>query len=62
LNDHPKIQAIDISDVVFLIRIGKLFKSLNPTSTLACVIICRHISERAKILAEKCKMKIIKAA
>jgi hypothetical protein len=53
--------SIDISDVVFLIRIGKLYKSLNPSSALACVLICRYISPRAKILADKCKMKTILA-
>lgn len=53
------VQAIDLSDVVFLIKIGKLFKQVNPQSALACVVICRFISPRAKLLADKCKMKTI---
>jgi len=52
-------ESVDIADVVFLIRIGRLYKSINPQSSLACVIISRDISARAKSIADRCKMKCI---
>lgn len=61
LTDIARSQSLDMPDVVFLIRIGKLYKSVNPSSALACVLICRYISPRAKALADKCKMKTILA-
>jgi hypothetical protein len=42
----PCVQSVDIADVVFLVRIGKLYKSINPASSLACVIVARDIAPR----------------
>jgi len=52
-------ESVDIADVVFLIRIGRLYKSINPQSALACIIIARTITDRAKGIADRCKMKTI---
>eukprot|EP00029_Vermamoeba_vermiformis_P009775 TRINITY_DN4995_c0_g1_i1.p1 TRINITY_DN4995_c0_g1~~TRINITY_DN4995_c0_g1_i1.p1 ORF type:complete len:279 (+),score=24.48 TRINITY_DN4995_c0_g1_i1:33-839(+) len=53
--------SVDIGDVVTLIRIGKLYKTVNPTHSLACVVIAKTISEKAQKIATRANIRIINA-
>lgn len=52
-------ETIDIADVVLLIRIGKLYRNVNPNITLSCVIITRHITPKARKICELSKIKVL---
>jgi hypothetical protein len=47
--------------VVSLIRIGKLYKTTNPTHGLACVIVTKGITEKAQKIATRANIRIITA-
>jgi len=50
---------VDIANVVILLRIGQMYKKLNPKGTLACLIFTRKITAQASKLAAKCKIKVV---
>jgi hypothetical protein len=50
---------VDIANVVILLRIGQMYKKLNPKGTLACLIFTRKISPQASKIAAKCKIKVV---
>lgn len=50
---------VDIANVVILLRIGQMYKKLNPKGTLACLIFTRKITPQASKIAAKCKIKVV---
>lgn len=50
---------VDIANVVILLRIGQMYKKLNPTGSLACLIFTRKITPQASKIATKCKIKVV---
>jgi len=50
---------VDIANVVILLRIGQMYKKLNPKGTLACLIFTRKITPQASKIATKCKIKVV---
>jgi hypothetical protein len=50
---------VDIASVVILLRIGQMYKKLNPKGTLACIIFTRKITPQASKIAAKCKIRVV---
>lgn len=50
---------VDIANVVVLLRIGQMYKKLNPKGTLACLIFTRKITPQASKIAAKCKIRVV---
>lgn len=49
---------VDVANVVILLRIGQMYKSLNKGS-LACIIFTRKITPQAVKIASKCKIRVV---
>ena len=52
--------VVGVNDVSNLIKIGKLFRSQNPTAPLSCIIITANIDAQADEIANRCKIKVYK--
>lgn len=52
---NPNITTNDINN---LVRVGKLFKQLNPASPLACIVLTYNVDPTANELASRYKMKV----
>lgn len=53
---------VDLANVVVLLRIGQMYKKLNPKGTLACIIFTRKISAQASKIAAKCKIRVVQVS
>lgn len=51
-------ESVEVPNILETIKIGKLYKTLNPSTQLACVIITSKISPEAEELAAKFKIKV----
>lgn len=54
---RPEVQ---VQNVALLLRIGKLYRTLNPKGSLSCVVVAKTIQPRALVVAQKCKIKIFR--
>jgi hypothetical protein len=54
---RPEVQ---VQNVALLLRIGKLYRTLNPKGSLSCVVVAKEIHPRALTVAQKCKIKIFR--
>lgn len=52
--------VVGVNDVSNLIKIGKLFRTQNPTAPLSCIIITANIDAQADEIANRCKIKVYK--
>lgn len=49
-----------IEDMATLLRIGKIYRQVNPKISLACVLVTGSIDPKVMMTAERCRVKILK--
>eukprot|EP01128_Nolandella_sp_AFSM9_P011841 TRINITY_DN8755_c0_g1_i1.p1 TRINITY_DN8755_c0_g1~~TRINITY_DN8755_c0_g1_i1.p1 ORF type:complete len:398 (-),score=78.47 TRINITY_DN8755_c0_g1_i1:24-1055(-) len=52
-------QEVGVDTIAKLVKIGNLYHSQNPDHTLACVVVSPVVTDNAKILAQRCSVRLL---